>query len=273
MKTLIIGAGEIGHSLYNVLSKEYPCELHDPFKNEFAKGNFDIMHVSIPYSDNFIKIIKGYKALFKPKYVVIHSTVPIGTSRKCNAIHSPVTGIHPNLDKSLTTFTKFLGGKQASEVAQYFRRANIKIYITDKSETTELIKILCTTYYGVNIEFTKEVKRACDKYDIPFELWTLWNNNYNEGYSKLGFPEYARQNLVPMMTKIGGHCILNNSNLLDMRFTRLLKEMNKDEKVVSKLGKIKSIIKPSEKIEVKSFDELKPSFAFSPIASSTAKDL
>lgn len=228
MKTIIIGGGEIGSSLFNVFSKEYPCEIHDPIKQEFAtKQNYEIMHVAIPYSDKFVSIVKGYKKFFKPKFTIIHSTVPIGTSRKCGALHSPVVGIHPNLTESLTTFTKFIGGKQASEVAQYFRRANMKVYLTDKQETTELIKMLCTTYYGVNIEFTKGVKKLCDKNKIPFELWTLWNNNYNEGYTKLGNKEYVRQNLVPIMTKIGGHCVLNNCNFLDMDFTKLLKELNK----------------------------------------------
>ena len=96
------------------------------------------------------------------------------------------------------------------------------IYLTDKSESTELAKIMCTTYYGINVEITKEIKRLCDKFGVPFEFWTLWNNNYNQGYVRLNHPEYVRQNLVPMMSEQGGHCTINNTLLLENNFTRLL---------------------------------------------------
>lgn len=152
----------------------------------------------------------------------------MGTSRKCGAIHSPVTGLHPFLTESIQTFTKFIGGEQASEVADYFRRANIRVYITDKPETTELMKILCTTMHGLNIEFTKEVKRQCDKEGVPFELWTLWNRNYNEGYEKLDHPEYKRPDLIPIMKKIGGHCVLNNLQFLESKFADFIRELNNE---------------------------------------------
>jgi hypothetical protein len=164
--------------------------------------------------------------LFTPKYTVIHSTVPVGTSRKCNAIHSPCLGVHPYLEKSFKTFTKYLAGENAGEVADYFRRADIKVYITDKPETTELMKMLCTTFYGVCIEYTKDVKRQCDKYGIPFEMWTLWNGNYNTGYKKLGQEQFIRPNLIPVMNKISGHCVMSNTELIETEFTNLLKKLN-----------------------------------------------
>ena len=186
MRTLILGSGEIGNSLFRVLGDEYYTIAYDSkYQNDLVyikKDNFDIMHICFPYSNDFIKQVKDYQKMFKPKYTVIHSTVPIGTSRKCNAIHSPVVGIHPHLGQSLKTFTKFLGGKQASEVADYFRRAGIKVYVCDKQETTELMKIQCTTLYGLNVEFTKDMKNQCEKYGVPFEAWTVWNENYNNGY-------------------------------------------------------------------------------------------
>lgn len=220
MKTLIIGNGEIGISLSKILDKHYETYFTD---KTTEKSKADIIHICFPYSDEFVSEVKRYQKLYKPKYTVIHSTVPVGTSAKCNAIHSPVIGLHPFLKESIETFTKYLGGKQAGEVADYFRRANIKVYITDKSETTELMKILSTTKYGLDIEYTKEVKRLCDKYKVPFEMWTLWTKNYNQGYEQLGHPEYRRPELIPIMKKIGGHCVLSNAKLLKSKFTRLLK--------------------------------------------------
>ena len=87
------------------------------------------------------------------------------------------------------------------------------------------MKIMDTTNYGIEVEFVKELKRECKKYNVPFELWSLWVNNYNQGYEKLGYPEYKKPNLIPLMEKIGGHCILPNVGLLDNKFTKFLKEL------------------------------------------------
>jgi hypothetical protein len=140
------------------------------------------------------------------------------------ATHSPVIGIHPHLEEGIRTFTKFLGGPIASEVADEFRRAGLRVYIFEKSETTELMKILDTTFYGMCIEYTKDVKKQTEKFKVPFEAWTLWTNNYNEGYTKLGHPEYVRPNLVPIMTEIHGHCVRPNLELLETKFTKFLKK-------------------------------------------------
>ncbi len=210
MNSLIIGNGEIGKSLFQIIQGD----IRD--KEELSGGfldNYDIIHICFPYNKDFIKQVKKYQKDYKPKYTVIHSSVPVGTSRKCNAIHSPCIGIHPHLAESLRTFIKFIGGGD-SEIIQYFRRQGIKVYPVDKPETTELMKLLSTTKYSVDIEYTKEVKRICEDNGVPFEVWTLWTDNYNKGYNKLGYPEYTRPNLIPMKGEIGGHCCLPNIKLL-----------------------------------------------------------
>lgn len=218
-KSLIIGNGEIGKSLHSVIGGDITGYTITP-------GNYDIIHICFPFSKDFVDEVKRYQDLYFAKFTVIHSTVPVGTSRQCDAIHSPCVGVHPYLAESLKTFTKFLGGEKASEVADYFRRCNIKISITDKPETTELMKILCTTKYGVDIEYVKDVKRQCDKFGVPFEMWTLWNYNYNNGYTKLGQEQFVRPNLTPIMKKIDGHCVLPNTELLETEFTNLIKKLN-----------------------------------------------
>jgi hypothetical protein len=228
-RDIIVGMGEMGKSIhalfgrspwtYDVNDGELDSIIHYP---SFECG---ILHICFPYNDNFIKQVKSYQKRFKPNWTVIHSTVPVGTSRKCGAIHSPVVGIHPHLYESLETFTKFFGGENASDVADIFKRQGCSIYVTDKPETTELMKILCTTNYGLNIEFTKEAKRLCDANEVPFEMFTIWNNNYNQGYEKLGYPQYHRYNLIPLMKKIGGHCVISNYSLLKSKFTQFLKSL------------------------------------------------
>ena len=233
MKTLIVGKGEIGTALGKVLADyepiflDFQLDLHLYAGDYVSKNPIDILHVCFEYSDNFIKSVKSYQKIFKPKYTVIHSTVPIGISGKCKAIHSPVIGIHPHLESGVRTFVKFFGGKQASEVADYFRRVGLKVYLFDKSETTELMKIADTTFYGVCIEYTKEVKKLCEKYKVPFEAWTIWTENYNKGYKELGYPEFTRPNLVPIDKKIGGHCVLPNARILESKFAKFIIELNK----------------------------------------------
>ena len=113
----------------------------------------------------------------------------------------------------MRTFKKYIGGGN-SEIIQWFRRKGFKVYSFDKPETTELMKLLSTDKYKTDIEHTLKVKSFCEKYDVPFSAWTLWTDNYNKGYEKLGYPEYARPNLIPMKGKIGGHCVLQNQKLL-----------------------------------------------------------
>lgn len=185
------------------------------------------MHVCFPYSDAFIGDVRKYREELQPKHTVVHSTVPVGTCSILVATHSPVVGLHPNLEESLMTFRKFVGGPDASEVAEEFRRCGMRVVVTDKSETTELLKLMCTAYYGLMVEFTKDVKRLCTKLGVPFEVWQLWNENYTEGYRTLGH-KYDRPELQPIMTEMGGHCVIPNLDLIDTRFTRFLREVVED---------------------------------------------
>ena len=222
--------GEVGKSLRNVLGEHYHPIFTVDKDTLNPIGTFDIIHICIPYNKNFILEVKKYQHDYNPKYTVIHSTVPPGTCKKLGAIHSPILGIHPNLEEGIKTFPKYLGGEKASEIADYFRRAGLTVYVFDKAETTELMKILDTTFYGVCIEYTKDVKRQCEKFAVPFEAWTLWTQNYNKGYTELGHPEYVRPNLVPIMTTIKGHCVLPNTELLETNFTKFIKELNEPKR-------------------------------------------
>jgi hypothetical protein len=94
------------------------------------------------------------------------------------------------------------------------------------SQTTELMKLASTTFYALAIEFTKDLKRSCNFFSLPFEFWDIWTQNYNDGYKKLGLEEYIRPNLTPVMTKQGGHCTIPNLDLYESKFSEFIKEMN-----------------------------------------------
>ena len=216
MTSLILGKGEVGRALCEVLrSPQNPVVILD--KGDITEIEPDILHICFPYSDEFIVEVKRYQETYRPKHTVIHSTVPVGVSRQLGAIHSPIRGIHPNLESGIRTFPKFLGGKQASEVADYFRRAGLKVIIFDKQETTEALKLFDTEYYRHNIEFAHRVKKYCDKHNLNFsEVYTIPNQTYNEGYTKLGMPEVVRPVLQPIMKPLGGHCLVPNAELIKL---------------------------------------------------------
>jgi len=93
------------------------------------------------------------------------------------------------------------------------------------------MKILSTTYHALNVEWTKEVAAMCQKYDAPYEAWTLWTKNYNQGYNELGHPEYARPQLIPIGTKIGGHCLLQNCEFIlpESEFAGIILDRNENK--------------------------------------------
>lgn len=235
---LVIGLGEVGRAVHQVLLRAHNVHATDKEKNVSrgggGDGRFDFLHICIPYSDTFKGEVRWYQRQYGG-LTVIHSTVPVGTSAELEAVHSPIIGLHPDLELSLFTFTKFVGGPGASDVARHLMRCGVRCYTTDKSETTELMKLLSTTFYGLCIEWTKTVKQTCVELGVPFELWTLWTHAYNEGYCKLGHPEFTRPLLIPLEGQIGGHCVLPNLDLLGLDllgegdFVTLIKRRNAED--------------------------------------------
>ncbi len=226
MRHIIIGLGEVGEALKDVFSEA--STFNDRFYDNWAGVDkdgsfgdldkpFDIIHICFPYSEKFEEEVVRYKEKFgtEDEIVIIHSTVPVGTSKRLGAVHSPIRGIHPNLKSGIKTFPKFIGGPYASKVADIFRRAGMKVILFDKAETTEALKLFDTEYYRTCIEFAHRVNRFCEKHGLIFsEVYTIPNITYNEGYTELGHPEYVRPVLQPIMTEIGGHCLLPNQKLI-----------------------------------------------------------
>ena len=82
---LIIGNGEIGSSLYELLSsiKQVSCLDCDNKKNVGPLPySVDVLHVCVPFSENFVEQVVKYSETFEFKEIVIHSTVKPGTTLK-----------------------------------------------------------------------------------------------------------------------------------------------------------------------------------------------
>ena len=153
-------------------------------------------------------------------------------------VHSPVMGIHPNLYEGIMTFTKFIGANKtqyAKLAEKHLNSLGVKTQVCDSSKSTELGKILSTTYYGTVIATHGEMKKICDEFNVSFsEAVTMFNDVYNAGYTKLGKLNVVRPVLYPPQNdKIGGHCVIPNAKLLK----KCLKESNKIIELILKYDK------------------------------------
>jgi len=133
-------------------------------------------------------------------------------------VHSPVRGNHPYLYDSLKRFTKYIGSDTDDGIhlaLAHFKCLGLNSVSMKNSFSTELAKLLCTTYYGLCITWHQQVKNLCDRHKLNFqEVMTDWNNSYNEGYKQIHMGNVNRPVLYPPGEKIGGHCVIPNAELL-----------------------------------------------------------
>src|SRR3990167_1189192 len=139
-KDLIVGLGEVGKALKEVLSERYEVDGLDK-ENTKLKDGYDVIHICIPYTIDFVDEVLKYQLLYLKLngLTIIHSTVPIGTSKKLGAVHSPIRGIHPNLKQGIKTFTKYFGGERAGEAAELFKDLVSEYVTTKDSDSIEAL--------------------------------------------------------------------------------------------------------------------------------------
>lgn len=227
MKTvLVVGLGEIGSSMVEVIEESNNFKI---FKKDVGdldiEEKIDVMHVCIPYFDNFVDIVADYIDQYKPELTIVNSTVRPGTTKKIfdkigrNIVHSPVRGKHPKLKQGILKYVKFIGPctKEAGEIAEeHFKEMGVKTETLDSPVNTELAKLFSTTYYGLCIAWHQDMERMCRKYDVELdETFTEFNKTYNDGI-KDSLPNFVR----PVMYSgfIGGHCVMPNIDILQKDF-------------------------------------------------------
>jgi len=219
MKTTLVGYGEIGQSVHEVY-KNHEIAIVDGKDDTLEGKECELLLIAFPYDNNFITYSLLYIKKLRPKVVVIFSTVKTGVTRELQQIsgvecvHSPVVGIHPNLKEAMLLFPRYIGTRNS--IAEVFLEQTVNGKITIRTfndpETTENLKILSTTLYGLNIEYARFVKEILgDRYD-DFKQWNL---DYNKLYKDLGHPEYQKYILYPPEGEIKGHCVMPNAIILD----------------------------------------------------------
>jgi UDP-N-acetyl-D-mannosaminuronate dehydrogenase len=212
-KVMVIGLGEIGKPLLEVISRHYETVGVDIAPPAEPPCEIDVMHVCYPFKINdFIGETARYIQRFNPRLTVINSTVSIGTTRAVaertgsSVVNSPVRGKHTRMATDLLHYDKFVGGvdtASAESAARHFESAGMKTRILSSPEATELAKLTETTYFGLIIAWAQEVERYCDQL----------GQNYDEVvsiYDEVSF--FPRIKYFPGV--IGGHCVMSNIEIL-----------------------------------------------------------
>ncbi len=248
---LIVGLGEIGHTLFALFKvfREnfvvYGLVLDQAKMLELGQNQtqipsqIDILHICIPCtsSEKFAETIAGYVYKFQPKLTIINSTVPPGTTLKvaekcsCLVAHSPARGVHKSAAHmiwEMKRWTKYVGGanKEAGDAAKlHFEKLGLKVKVLKSCRETELAKLFETTYRAWMIACFQEMHRKSRAFGADFNETV----DFLEDTHRLRFD---RPVMFPGV--IGGHCLIPNAELLlksyDSEFLRLILESNEKRK-------------------------------------------
>lgn len=272
-KVLVVGLGEVGRPLLELLRESsrfvvYGLDIDEKrmrkIRQEALPSEVFVMYVCIPCSgrDEFVNVVVGYVKRFKPKLVVINSSVPPGTTMDvhkrcdgCLVAHSPVRGVHKDLEYmkwELRRWVKYIGGVNAesSEAARkHLETTGFKTKVLKGSVETELAKLFETTYRAWMIACFQEMHRISRSLGADFD-------------SVVDFLEDTHRVRLdrPIMFPgvISGHCIIPNAQLLmksyDSEFVRLIlksnekrKEEVKDKSIWSEVEKVRKRAEALEK--------------------------
>jgi len=210
--SVVVGLGEVGRPLLEVLKRAHRVEGVDLPARDISES-VEFLHVCYPVEiDDFVGVTARYVERYRPQVVVIHSTVPVGTTRAVAravavpAVHSPVRGKHARMVEELTHYVKFIGAEQrsvAERVKAHFEAAGMKAKLLASPEATELAKLTETTYFGLLIAFAQDVDRMARSARVSYDEVTSF-------YEEIGY--LPRVRFYP--GAIGGHCVMPNIQLL-----------------------------------------------------------
>ncbi len=215
-RTLVIGLGEVGKPLYEVISEhqEVTGIDIDPVEIDDKVG---IMHIAIPFQvDDFVGTCVAYIEKYQPQLTIINSTILPGTTREIYEriqlpiAYSPVRGKHVKMKEDLRYYSKFVGGideASAQAAAKHFQSVGMKTKVLSSPEAVELAKLSCTTYFGLLIAWAQEVERYCDALNLEYDEVVSF-------YEEIGYLPPVK--FFPGV--IGGHCVMPNIKILQQVF-------------------------------------------------------
>ena len=237
MTDVILGMGEVGKTLFNLLTeRKFDCigiDIDDSKCKNYSEDstieNPEYLHVCFPgeltefvdITSNWINKIEGLKA------IIIHSTVKPGTTKqiqekfKVPILFSPIRGVHSRFLEDIKKYTKFFATENKQlvpEIKLDLEKRFQKVEWMSNTKTAEFAKILVdTTYYGWLINYAQITKMICKKEGIDFdEMWKF----ADEIHGNLG----NRPKMYPGV--IEGHCVIPNLSLIENENIDIIKKIN-----------------------------------------------
>ena len=219
-RIVIVGSmGQVGRALWENMTKKFFITGHDLKPRTNSKGDEipvkanpeeckgEIMHVCIPWSDKFRDIISALQEEFSPELIVIHSSLPPGTTsslvdKGMSVVHSPVVfDIHHF--PSLGYFKKLVGYDNtdlALKAEKHLRKA-FNTALVNGSRNTEMSD-LCMGLYSMTCRaITFEIHRMFEIAECDYSNFMEFVHYSNYGYAAMNKGDMLLFNQFPDLNK------------------------------------------------------------------------
>ena len=230
---IVLGMGEVGSTIFDLIERR-GCQCvgvdEDPARSRNHTGmisNPDFLHVCIPGDlKRFTEIVLEYAKRYKPRAILVHSTVRPGTAAALQAhmdipvVSAPTRGVHHRFLYDMERYTKFVACDIPvdPEVVSHMERRFVKMQWMSTTKTAELAKLLTdTTYYGWLINYSQITAMICQKEQIDYEEMWIFADEIQEYLGN-------RPKMFPGV--IGGHCVIPNLALIDYEELQAVKTIN-----------------------------------------------
>jgi len=219
---LVVGLGEVGMALYEIIKESEEYEVYGLDLainlNQKIPNKIDIMHICYPYVNCiFVKSVIQYVGLYNPELLIVNSTIKprtiseIAKKCQCKIAFSPIFGTHRGKEyfkDEIKFYGKFVGGiddESTKFTMEHFNKVGIFTIGTKSPLEAEIIKLYCTTYYGMIVALSQEFHRfsrsmGADYEDVIKGIIYLHSKAFNKP------PAYP--------DAIGGHCVLPNIDII-----------------------------------------------------------
>jgi UDP-N-acetyl-D-mannosaminuronate dehydrogenase len=213
--TIVVGLGEVGEPLHEILRQAYDCVGVDIAPVRVTQP-CSFLHICIPYQiADFVAATAGYIAKYKPQFTVIHSTVAPGTTRavaahsRSRVVYSPVRGKHARMQSDLLHYRKFVGAddsRSGNAAVAHFARAGFATDRFPDSAAGEVAKLLETTWLGVLVGWAQEAERIGRQHGASYDVINTFVKEI----------DFLPHHITPGF--IGGHCVMPNIEILRSRY-------------------------------------------------------
>ena len=240
-KDVVAGLGEIGRPILKLISKTtnvYGYDLNpkliDKKSKKYESLPTRLLHVCIPFNENFDSNVVALNKKYSPMGIVVHSTISPGTTKRLQQnsdipiIYSATRGVHKRMLYDLRRYTKFFAIEKGAPNAKWatatystlLKKCKVNTKQMTDPMTLELAKIVVdTSYYGWLINYAQLSNMIAIKHKVNYdEMWSF----SDEIHKFLG----NRPKMFPGF--IGGHCVIPNLELINDQALDIIKVINRD---------------------------------------------